>query len=75
MDNEEVKALLKDVISNFIKDEPDAARENFHAALSAKMRERVNPTVPETAEEAAAREAAESDESDHSEIDLSVDEA
>ena len=71
MDNEEVKALLKDVISNFIKDEPDAARENFHAALSAKMRERVNPTVPETAEEAAA----ESDESDHSEIDLSVDEA
>lgn len=72
MDNEEVKALLKDVISNFIKDEPDAARENFHAALSAKMRERVNPTVAETEEEAAAREALEVDEAEANEIDLSV---
>lgn len=59
MDKEEIKAALKDLISNFIKDEPDAAQANFHDALSAKMRDRVNPPAVETEEEAAARVAAE----------------
>jgi hypothetical protein len=43
MDKDEIKATLKDLVSNFIKDEPDAAKQNFHDALNAKMRDRVNP--------------------------------
>lgn len=61
MDKDEIKALLKDVVSNFIKDEPDAAKQNFHDVLSAKMRDRVNPPHVETEEEKVAREAAEAE--------------
>jgi hypothetical protein len=64
MDKDEIKALLKDVISNFIKDEPDAAKENFHDVLSAKMRDRVNPPHVETEEEIAARAEAEAAEAE-----------
>jgi hypothetical protein len=59
MDKDEIKATLKDLVSNFIKDEPDAAKQNFHDALNAKMRDRVNPPHVETEEEIAAREEAE----------------
>ncbi len=59
MNPEEVKALLMDVVSNFIKDEPDAAKKNFHDALTGKARDRVNPPAVETEEEAANRIAAE----------------
>ena len=55
MTPEEIKSLLKDVISNFIKTDPDAAKENLHTALTAKARERINPTPTETEEEATAR--------------------
>jgi hypothetical protein len=59
MDQDEIKAQLRDVISSFIKDDPETANQNLHAVLSAKMRERVNPTPVETEDETAARIAAE----------------
>ena len=59
MDKDEVKVSLRDVISSFIKDDPETANQNLHDVLSVKMRERVNPTPVETEEEAAARIAAE----------------
>ena len=59
MDKDEVKAALRDVISSFIKDDPETANQNLHDVLSAKMRERVNPTPVETEEEAVARAEAE----------------
>jgi hypothetical protein len=62
MDKDEIRSLLKDIVSNFIKDEPDAAKENFHLAISAKARDRVNPPTVETEEEAAARIEAEAEE-------------
>lgn len=62
MSPEEIKSMLKDVVSNFIKDEPDTAKENFHAVLSAKLQAKTNPVVPETDEEIAARLEAEASE-------------
>lgn len=59
MDKEEIKATLRDFVSNLIKDESDPAEKNFHDALNAKMRDRVNPPHVETEEEIAAREEAE----------------
>jgi hypothetical protein len=59
MDKEEIKSILKDVVSNFIKDEYDSAKENFHTALAAKAREKLNPQPVETDDEIAARIAAE----------------
>lgn len=51
MDKEETKAALKDVISNLIKDDPEAARQGLHDVLANKMRDRVNPQVEAAPEE------------------------
>jgi len=45
MDKDEMKLSLRDVISSLIKGEdPEVANQKLHDVLSAKMRERVNPT-------------------------------
>lgn len=43
MDPQEVTDRLKNVITNIIKDDPEAARAELHDVLAAKMRDRVNP--------------------------------
>ena len=43
MSSEDVKAQIKDMISDFIKDDPESAKQNFHAALASKMQDRINP--------------------------------
>jgi hypothetical protein len=51
MDREEMKAALRDVITNLIRDNEgsgEAATKGLHDVLAAKMRERVNPTTDDT---------------------------
>jgi hypothetical protein len=43
MDQDEMKAALKDVISNLVKDDVESARQGIHDVLAAKMRDRINP--------------------------------
>jgi hypothetical protein len=46
MDREEMKAALRDVITNLIRDNEgsgEAATKGLHDVLAAKMRDRVNP--------------------------------
>jgi hypothetical protein len=47
MDKEELQVLLKNVISSFIKDDPDQAKTDFHKALSAKLQDRISPKESE----------------------------
>jgi hypothetical protein len=44
MDREEIKATIKDVISNLVKDNIEGAQQGIHDVLAAKMRERINPS-------------------------------
>lgn len=55
MDKEEIRLMLKDMVSSFIKDEPDDAQKIFHDALSTKMRDRVNPEPAESEEDKQSR--------------------
>ena len=41
--SDETKTLVKDMIIGIIKDDPEAVSHNFHAALAAKMQDRVSP--------------------------------
>lgn len=61
MDNEEIKNMLKDVIGNFIKDEQDEARENFHNALTMKAREKLNTTIDKKDDLSIEKEEIEND--------------
>jgi hypothetical protein len=51
MNQDEIKAALKDVVTNLVKDDNEAAQAAFHQVLQAKMRDRINPpeaVTPET---------------------------
>lgn len=59
MNKQEIKDLLKDVVVNFIKDDPEAAKTSFHGALGAKMRDRVNPPEDESVVDQATHDGSE----------------
>lgn len=46
MDSTEIKATIKDMLSNLIRDDAEGARQNLHDVLAAKMRERIAPETP-----------------------------
>ena len=43
MDKDEAKAVIKDMISSLIRDDAEAASQQLHDVLAAKMRDRLNP--------------------------------
>lgn len=47
MDKDEAKAVIKDMISSLIRDDAEAASQQLHDVLAAKMRDRLNPPSQE----------------------------